>query len=135
MSDNAAGTATPMRELVAEEIRVLLARQRISASKLARTLGMTQSYLARRMSGDTAFDVDDLARIANVLGVTVVDLLPSAKVRPNNRSADSPVRATSPTRTEPSRPKSRPSRNSIRPVSPVPPTRRRPSPIHRPAGR
>ncbi|MDG4756311.1 helix-turn-helix transcriptional regulator [Micromonospora sp. WMMD710] len=85
MSDNAAGTATPMRELVAEEIRVLLARQRISASKLARTLGMTQSYLARRMSGDTAFDVDDLARIANVLGVTVVDLLPSAKVRPNNR--------------------------------------------------
>ncbi|WP_165947371.1 helix-turn-helix transcriptional regulator [Micromonospora sp. 15K316] len=85
MSDNGADTVTPMRELVAEELRVLLARRRMSASHLARKLGMTQSYLARRMSGDTAFDVDDLARIAEVLGVTVLDLIPSTKVRPNNR--------------------------------------------------
>lgn len=65
-----------MREKVAEEVRALLARHRLSASELARRLGMTQRYISRRLTGETAFDVDDLERIAGILNVEVSDLLP-----------------------------------------------------------
>ena len=75
MSDNATVTATPMRERVAEEIRVLLARRRMSASELARQAGMTQPYISRRLTGEIAFDVDDLDKIAVALGVKPADLL------------------------------------------------------------
>lgn len=76
MSENATATAAPMRERIAEEIRALLARKRVSASKLARLMGVTQPYISRRLTGETALDVDDLDRIARALEVTVVDLLP-----------------------------------------------------------
>lgn len=65
-----------LREQAAEEIRVLLARRRVSAAELARRTGMKQSTLARRMTGEIAFDLDDLELIANALGVPVADLLP-----------------------------------------------------------
>lgn len=65
-----------LREQVAEEVRVLLARRRTSATALAKTLGVSQTYVWRRLTGETAFDLDDLERIANALGVTVLDLLP-----------------------------------------------------------
>jgi transcriptional regulator with XRE-family HTH domain len=73
-----AGVVTPLRERVAEEVRVLLARRRISASKLARELGVSQTYVWRRLSGETAFDLDDLERISAVLSVSVSDLMPKA---------------------------------------------------------
>jgi transcriptional regulator with XRE-family HTH domain len=76
MSDMAMAVRGRLRERTAEEIRVLLARRRISAAELARRTGMKQSTLARRMTGETAFDLDDLELIAEVLGVTVFDLLP-----------------------------------------------------------
>jgi transcriptional regulator with XRE-family HTH domain len=68
-----------LRESVAEEIRVLLARRMMSASELGRRVGMTQPYISRRLTGETAFDIDDLAKIADALGVEVAELLP----RPN----------------------------------------------------
>jgi transcriptional regulator with XRE-family HTH domain len=64
------------REAVAEEVRAALARRRVSASALARKLGKSQTYVWRRLSGETAFDTDDLEAIAGILDVTVVDLLP-----------------------------------------------------------
>ncbi len=76
-----------LRERTAEEIRALLARRRISAAELARRTGMKQSTLARRMTGETAFDLDDLEVIAEVLGVEVTDLLP-ASVRAGRREGD-----------------------------------------------
>lgn len=66
-----------IREQIAEEVRVLLARRKISASELARRMGVTQPYISRRLNGETALDVDDLALIAQVLGVDVIDLLPA----------------------------------------------------------
>lgn len=79
MSENQTPNGTPMRELVAEEIRVLLARRKMSASELARRMGVTQPYISRRLTGDTPLDVDDMATIARVLGVTVGDLLPRSE--------------------------------------------------------
>ena len=68
-----------INDLVAEEIRALLARRRMSASDLARHTGMTQRAISRRLTGEKIIDVDDLQRIADVLGVDITDLLP----RPN----------------------------------------------------
>lgn len=74
--DVTAATATPMRELVAEEIRALLGRRKMSGSELARRMGVSQKYMSRRITGETAFDVDDLYAIAQMLGVDVAGLLP-----------------------------------------------------------
>lgn len=79
MSQNGTGSVTPMRELVAEELRVLLARRRMSASELGRRIGVTQPYISRRLTGEIAFDLDDLQRIADAMGVTIADLLPRSQ--------------------------------------------------------
>lgn len=95
---------------------------------------MKQSTLARRMTGETAFDLDDLEAIADVLGVTVVELLPAAIVRPNNRSTSTAEWPMSDPAAPPSRPKGRPTGELTRPGSPPPPMQRRPAPVERPAG-
>ncbi|WP_157408202.1 helix-turn-helix transcriptional regulator [Actinoplanes sp. N902-109] len=66
---------SPLRARTAEEIRVILARKKKSAAELARDLRWKQPYLSRRMTGETAFDLDDLEVIANALGVTVAQLV------------------------------------------------------------
>lgn len=75
-----------LREGVAEEIRSLMARRRISGVRLASEIGRTQAYVSRRLVAEVAFDVDDLERIARVLGVTVQALLPNSQPvnSPNN---------------------------------------------------
>jgi transcriptional regulator with XRE-family HTH domain len=67
-----------LREETAGELRALLARRRVSASELSRRLGWKQSYMARRIDGRVALDVDDLQAIANALQVSVLDLLPKS---------------------------------------------------------
>lgn len=69
-------TGMSLRERTAEEIRVLLARRNISAAELARRTQMKQPYVSRRMTGEVAWDVDDLEKIAAALSVEVADLLP-----------------------------------------------------------
>jgi transcriptional regulator with XRE-family HTH domain len=76
MSDEATPPRGRLREHVAEEIRVLLARRKMSATQLANITGIKQSSLSRRMTGETAFDMDDLELIADALGVAVTDLMP-----------------------------------------------------------
>lgn len=66
----------PLREVVSEEIRALLARRRMNGVQLALRIGRSQSYVSRRLTGETAFDTDDLERIAEVLGVNVNSLFP-----------------------------------------------------------
>lgn len=63
-------------ERLATEIRVALARQRLSQSDLARALGVSAPYVTRRMRGDLSWTVSELDRIAAWLGLSVADLLP-----------------------------------------------------------
>lgn len=56
---------------VTAEIRAELARQRISGRELARRLGNTQMYVARRLSGEVDPSAGDLAAFAAVLQVPV----------------------------------------------------------------
>lgn len=62
---------------VAEEVRVWMARRRLSGVKLAARINRTQAYVSRRLNGDVPFDIDDLANIAKALDISVTVLIPS----------------------------------------------------------
>jgi DNA-binding Xre family transcriptional regulator len=68
-----------LRESIAGEIRVAMVRRQVTGVTLAQALGKSQAYVSRRLSGDTAFDVDDLETIAATLGVKVADLIGHAE--------------------------------------------------------
>jgi transcriptional regulator with XRE-family HTH domain len=59
------------------EVRAHMARQRLSSSELARMTGTKQPYWSRRLTGVTAFDVNDLAILAYVLKVPVSTFIPA----------------------------------------------------------
>lgn len=58
-------------ELVAEEVRALFARRRISARRVALSLGWTENYMSRRLTGKIPLDVNDLVALAQALDVPV----------------------------------------------------------------
>jgi len=129
--------ATPLRAAVAEEVRALLGRRRMTAIELARRIGKSHTYVGRRLNGETAFDLDDLERIAVILSVSVTDLLPGrAPDRPTDPDGYTDgrhdERHTSPYSTPGARPSSR--QDQARPASHRPPsgpgrTSRLPRPI------
>lgn len=63
--------ATPddYAQLVASALRGYLAERRITQTRLARMLGETVFWVGRRVNGDVALDVSDLARLSAVLEV------------------------------------------------------------------
>ena len=65
-------------ETVAGEARAALARRRITQKQLAKDTGRSQTYWSRRLSGEIALDVADLAVIARVTGVPMADLVAGA---------------------------------------------------------
>lgn len=65
----------PSEAEISKRIRVLLAEHDISATELARRIGKSQSYVARRMRGDVVWRASDLTRIAETLQVPASDLL------------------------------------------------------------
>jgi transcriptional regulator with XRE-family HTH domain len=68
---------------VAEEIRAMMARRRVSGAALAAELGVSPAWVSYRLSGKQAIDLNDLERIAAVLQAEVSDLLPRS-VPPSN---------------------------------------------------
>lgn len=87
----AAPADTPFREQVAAELRAHLARQRISGRTLAKLLGENQTWVSRRLSGHVPLDTDDLQRIANVLGLTPMELLAGIPFDPTAHRRTAPV--------------------------------------------
>lgn len=57
--------------LVSAELRAEAARQKISGRELARRMGHTSVYVARRLSGEVDPSASDLAAFAAVLQVPV----------------------------------------------------------------
>jgi len=68
-----------LTEKVAEEIRVVLARRRMSQAELARRLEVSAAWLNYRLTGKQPIDLNDLARIAEALGVQPATLLSSPR--------------------------------------------------------
>lgn len=98
MTTQAATDDVALTVRVAEEIRGLMGRRNISRVKLAEQLGQSRTYIGRRLSGETAFDLDDLEAIARVFGVPVAALMgvvpmpsgsPPFPTRPRTPGSDS----------------------------------------------
>lgn len=93
MSTDTADRAMTIK--VAEEIRALLGRRGISKSELARRLGVSHTWVTNRITGDQEIGVNELERIAVILGVTASDLLPKpANTLWKSRPVDGRVVAT-----------------------------------------
>ena len=60
---------------MAEIVRVELARKRIPQGALAEALQLSQATVSRRLSGVAPFELDEIPVVAQVLGVSVADLL------------------------------------------------------------
>lgn len=74
MSITVPGTA--LSDQVSEEIRAMMARRRMSGRELARKLGVSPAWVSYRLTNTQPIDLNDLQRIADVLDVGVLDLLP-----------------------------------------------------------
>jgi len=61
---------------VAEEVRSLMARRRISQIEVARHLRIGQSSVSRRLQAQYPFTVDELYRLCDLLEVSPSELLP-----------------------------------------------------------
>lgn len=68
-------TVTSPSETVAANVKAEMARRSHSQNTLAPLVGMRQQALSRRLSGKTAFTIDELATIATALGVSLADLI------------------------------------------------------------
>ena len=78
-----------VREAVAEEIRVQMARRRMTGRGLARGAGLNEATVSRKLAGKYPFDVDELSAIAGVLGVPIRQLLPP--MDSNHQPSDLPL--------------------------------------------
>src|SRR6185295_15359140 len=91
---NEGSTQKRLGPAVAEEVRALLARRRISGVQFAKQIGKSQPYFSRRLNGDVSFDLDDLEVIAEVLGIEVGDLFPSKEGGSNRNFDPAPAERT-----------------------------------------
>lgn len=63
---------------VAAAVRAGMRRHRITQHQLAGALGVSQAAVGRRLTGEVAFDVDELTAIAPLLGTTASSLIAAA---------------------------------------------------------
>jgi transcriptional regulator with XRE-family HTH domain len=64
-------------QLIGERIHHLMWRQRISQTRLAAMLGMTQSALSKKVHGERPWFASELITVAKALNTQVSALLPS----------------------------------------------------------
>jgi hypothetical protein len=72
-------TLSEPHQWVAAEVRAEMARQRVSQQTLAGAVGISQAAISRRITGEVPFDVTELARVAEVLGVPAAQFLDAGK--------------------------------------------------------
>lgn len=63
---------------VGNEVRAARARRRMTQQELADAVGISRERLMRRESGDVAWTVDQLAAVASILNISVLDLYPDS---------------------------------------------------------
>ena len=64
-----------LQETIAEEIRVLMARRRITQGDLAELLGVSRPTLSSRMNGRVPWTVDELEALANYFDMPITALI------------------------------------------------------------
>lgn len=68
---------TGVSQAVADSVRAEMARRKITQLAVANALGVSTAAVNRRLSGHVAWDVDDLAVVAQLLDMDPRDLLPA----------------------------------------------------------
>lgn len=68
---------------VAAEARAEMGRNRLTISELPGLLGKSQSYWSRRINGEVALNVEDLAALAGLLKVPVSAFWESVRSTPS----------------------------------------------------
>lgn len=68
---------TSLSQIVAGNLRAEMARQKLSGVDLAALLKCSQQSASRRVTGAQALDLDELARVAEWLGVGIFELVTS----------------------------------------------------------
>lgn len=76
MSIDVPETGTTLSDRVAEEIRALMARRRVTGRELARRLSVSPAWVSYRLTGHQPIDLNDLDQMARALGVTATSLIP-----------------------------------------------------------
>lgn len=69
---------TKARAAVSAEVRAQMGRYNKRQRELAEVLGISQPQVSARLRGDVAWSVDDLATIAQWLGISPADLIGDA---------------------------------------------------------
>lgn len=59
---------------IGANVRAEMARSGVSQAQLGERLGLAQTSISQRLRGSIPFDVNEIHKIAGVLGVTVADL-------------------------------------------------------------
>jgi hypothetical protein len=70
--------AHDVRRQVSEEVLSLMGRYRVSQERLAADIGVSQSFLSRRLNGEVPWDVDVLTAIARRFSRSLDVLVPSS---------------------------------------------------------
>ena len=76
------GRNLPVGAAVGARVHALLWAKRTTQATLARELGITATTLSKKLRGAVPITVDELARIAELLGVEVGELLGEEPVDP-----------------------------------------------------
>lgn len=69
--------------LVAANVRAELARRGLTGSDLGRVLSLSPTAVSRRLRGVTPLDVEDLAKVSRLLGMTMAEVLGEVGRDPN----------------------------------------------------
>jgi transcriptional regulator with XRE-family HTH domain len=64
-------TMSSYRQQVAGNVRAEMARVQMTQKTLGARLGISQPALSRRLTGEQAFDTDELLKVAEILGVAI----------------------------------------------------------------
>jgi hypothetical protein len=70
-------SAQTLSMVIADTIRAELARRRLKARDLAPALGLMVRAVERRLSGEVAFELDELPVVADFFGMRLSDLVQS----------------------------------------------------------
>lgn len=69
-------TTADVDQAVGERIHLLIWKARLQQKDIAKTLGMDPAALTRRLRGTTPWKIGELLAVAQILGVTLDELIP-----------------------------------------------------------
>ena len=72
------------QEAIAAEIRARMAKKRLGDDDIAPRMGVTQTYFNRRKNGHTAFKVQELLKVCDIMDVDYTEVVAAAKASMTN---------------------------------------------------